>query len=322
MATTAPLDTTIEVVTPENIAFNYQLAGPFRRLPAYLIDVAVKLSIYLLLMLIVALVLGVFGITFRSTLAFSLLAALALVLFFFQSWFYGTLFETYFNGRTPGKWSCGLRVIGVDGHPITGMQALLRNLLRDIDLMPAAFLGGLDAENPLLSIPIMTGMVGLTTMMLSRRMQRLGDLAAGTMVVIDERNWTLPAVRVDDVRIPALASYIPADFRTTATMAKALANYAERRNFLSPGRRREIAKHLALPLIQKFEFRPDIDPDLMLSALYYRTFLADQSKQSVDLGPLAGFSPLAKDAPALAQAPAPPLATTPAAALTPTAVVP
>lgn len=295
MAISAPLDTTIEVVTPENIAFDYQLAGPFRRLPAYLFDIAVRIVGFLLIVFLALFVGGLTG-AFTVRVIPALGAAILLFLYFLQSWFYGVFFETYFNGRTPGKWLCGLRVISDDGHPITAMQALLRNLLRVVDLMPAATLVALDPENPYFSVPLMTGMVGLFTMMMTRRFQRLGDLAAGTMVVIDERNWALPVVKVDDPRIPALASFIPADYRATPTMAKALASYAERRLHLSPARRREIARHLATPLIERFEFRRDIDPDLLLYALYYRTFLADQSGEPPSLGALAGFSPLAKDA--------------------------
>jgi hypothetical protein len=78
-------------------------------------------------------------------------------------------------------------------------------------------------------------------------------------------------------------------------MARTLAIYAERRHFLTPARRREIARHLTVPLIDRFEFRNDIDPDLLLYALYYKTFLADPSGDPPDLGPLAGYSPLLRD---------------------------
>lgn len=296
MAISAPLDTTIEVVTPENIAFDYQLAGPFRRLPAYVIDVAIRIITFICLVLLIMLGAALLGGLGGGAILPALGVALLLILYFLQSWFYGVFFEAYFNGRTPGKWICGLRVISDDGHPITGMQALIRNLLRAIDLMPATTLTALDPENPYVMVPLMTGMVGLFTMMATRRLQRLGDLAAGTMVVMDERNWTLPVARVDDLRVPALASFIPADYRATPTMAKALASYAERRMYLSPARRREIARHLAVPLIDRFEFRRDVDPDLLLYALYYRTYLADGISEPPELGPLSGFSPLAKDA--------------------------
>ncbi|WP_442510758.1 RDD family protein [Novipirellula sp. SH528] len=292
MSVPAALDTTIAVVTPENIAFNYQLAGPFRRLPAYLIDIAIRWLIIIgvvVLMLITGTILDLrfFG---------PFIGAGALILNFVVSWFYGATLETYFNGRTVGKWATGIRVIDIEGRPITGKRALIRNLLRIADFLPVAPLSSLGAENAPPAFIIPTAMVCLLSMIFTRRMQRLGDLAAGTMVIVDERSWRLPIAKVDDPRVPALASFIPADYRVSRSMAKTLAIYAERRHYLTPARRREIAKHLTIPLIERFEFRNDIDPDLLMYSLYYKTFLADATGELPDLGNLADFSPLAKDA--------------------------
>lgn len=282
----APLDTKIAVVTPENIAFEYQLAGPSRRLPAYLIDVAVR-------WLIIALVGGV--LLLLAVLSFAPFAVAGMfVSYFLISWFYGTVMETYFNGRTIGKWALGIRVIDVDGRPLSGKRALIRNLLRIADLAPLAALEGIAPEMPPVFL-VPTGMVALVTMICTRRLQRLGDLAAGTMVIIDERSWQLPIAKVEDPRVPALASFFPADYRVSRSMARALASYAERRDYLTPQRRREVARHLTEPLIARFDFRPDIDPDLLMYALYYQTFLADASAAPADLGPLAGYSPLRRD---------------------------
>jgi uncharacterized RDD family membrane protein YckC len=284
------LDTTIAVVTPENIAFEYQLAGPFRRLPAYLIDVAMRWvliiglvgSIYLIGGLIDFSVLGPFAV------------ASGFLVYFVVSWFYGTIMETYFNGRTVGKWACGIRAIDVDGRPISGKRALVRNLLRIADLMPLAAISDLgEGVPPVFLIP--TGMVGMVTMIMTRRLQRLGDLAAGTMVIVDERSWRLPVAKVDDLRVPALASFFPGDYRISRSMARTLAIYAERRHYLTPARRREVARHLTVPLVERFEFRRDLDPDLLMYALYYKTYLTDASDQLPDLGPLAGYSPLRRD---------------------------
>ena len=292
MASPAALDTTIAVVTPENIAFDYQLAGPFRRLPAYLIDFGVRcgvcLVVFLGLTLSGALVLGsIPGFT-------PFLIASGFIFYFCISWFYGTLLETFYNGRTVGKWACGIRVIDVEGRPINGKRAMLRNLLRVADMAPLAALSSFVPDAPPIFL-IPTGMVGLLTMISTRRMQRLGDLAAGTMVIVDERGWKLPIAKVDDPRVPALASFFPGDYRVTRSMSRTLAIYAERRHYLTPARRREIARHLAIPLIDRFEFRADIDPDLLMYALYYKTFLADASDELLDLGPLAGYSPLSRD---------------------------
>ncbi|OYP31718.1 RDD family protein [Rhodopirellula sp. MGV] len=293
MAAAAPLDTTIGVITPENIAFEYQLAGPFRRLPAYLIDFAVRWFVVIAVWLALAIAGGL--MSFLSSFSGPLSQAFFMIGIFAINWFYGTIFEAYFNGRTIGKWMCGIRVIQVDGRPITPRSALLRNLLRVADLAPAASLSMFDPElPPQLVIP--SGIVGLVTMMMTQRMQRMGDLAAGTMVIVDERKWQLPVAKVDDARVPALASFIPGDYLITRKMARTLATYAERRHFMTPPRRREVARKLTDPLIERFEFRKDIDPDLLLYSLYYKTFLADSATESPDLGPLSGYSPLAKDA--------------------------
>ncbi|MEL6110425.1 MAG: RDD family protein [Planctomycetota bacterium] len=292
-AAVQPLDTTIGVVTPENIAFEYQLAGPFRRLPAFLLDFIIRWVVIALIwfaFFLGGLMTGLFGAAsfFYTTMAMINVAV------FVVSWFDGTVLEAYFNGRTFGKWVFGIRVIEVDGRPVTPRSALLRNLLRVADLAPVAAFNTWDPDLPLVyAIP--TGIIGLITMMATQRMQRLGDLAAGTMVVVDERKWQLPIAKVEDARVPALASYIPGDYLISRNMARTLATYVERRHFLTPQRRREVARHLTDPLIERFEFRRDIDPDLLLYSLYYKTFLADSQTEEADLGPLAGYSPLARD---------------------------
>ncbi|PHQ32515.1 RDD family protein [Rhodopirellula bahusiensis] len=291
------LDTTIGVVTPENIAFEYQLAGPFRRLPAYIIDLLVRTAVIAAIGLFLLLFIGLSGL--QSLGAFALAAGI--ISYFLVSWFYGAAFEAWFNGRTVGKWACGIRVIDVDGCPINGKRAVLRNLLRIADLAPVAALSSLgDDIPPVFLIP--TGMVGLICVISTRRMQRLGDIASGTMVIIDEKTWQLPVAKIDDPRVAPLATFIPGDYAISRSMARTLAVYAERRHYLTPARRREIARHLTLPLIDRFEFRPDIDADLLMIALYYKTFLAERSSEPADLGPLAGYSPLVRD---MASQPAP-----------------
>ena len=291
MAAPAALDTTIAVKTPENIAFEYQLAGPFRRLPAYLIDVAVRWGVIIAMVAGIALTIGL--LDFSGLGPFALAAGF--ILYFLISWFYGTILETYFNGRTVGKWACGIRAIDADGRPISGKRALIRNLLRIADLAPLAAVSQVAEDVPPIFL-IPTGMIGLISMICTRRMQRLGDLAAGTMVIVDERSWRLPVAKVDDPRVPALASFVPGDYRVSRSMARTLAIYAERRHYLTPARRREVARHLTIPLVDRFEFRRDIDPDLLMYALYYKTFLSDTSAGLPDLGPLAGYSPLQRDA--------------------------
>jgi uncharacterized RDD family membrane protein YckC len=205
-----------------------------------------------------------------------LAVALMLIAFFVIYWFYGGLFETYMNGQTPGKRLMGIRVLTIDGQPINGLQAVLRNLLRYLDIMPPLPLFALGIELPF-GIPIFT--LGIVVMALNKRYQRLGDFVAGTMVVIEERHWLSGVAQLDDERAAQLATYIPPDFRASRTLAQAISTYVERRRFFSVPRRREIARHLGEPLLEKFGMRSDTSHDLLLCAVYYRIFITDRMRE-------------------------------------------
>lgn len=268
---TVQLDTRIDIPTPENIEFAYRLAGPFRRLPAFLMDWLIRLVgaiiIQLLLLMVAPNGIGV---------------GMFLVVFFVVEWFYGALFETYMNGQTPGKRLMGIRVLTTKGRPINGLQAVMRNILRFVDMMPLIsleILGRMPFTNeaiPAYLIP--TYIVGLVTMAVTGRFQRLGDVVCGTMVVVEERQWLTGVAKIEDPRAFELASYLPTDFEVPRTLARALSHYVERRRFFSPVRRREVSEHLALPLLRQFGFPLDTNYDLLLCALYYRTFIADRSQ--------------------------------------------
>ena len=84
---------------------------------------------------------------------------------FLVEWFYPVLFEVLWRGQTPGKRALGISVINDDLTPVTLGPSLVRNLLRVVDFLPVFYLAG------------------LVTMLSNRRFQRLGDLAAGTLVI-------------------------------------------------------------------------------------------------------------------------------------------
>ncbi len=126
------IDTLIEIVTPENIAFEYRVAGPFHRLPAYLIDVVIRVGAAVIALL-------AFMWMFSIVAAPGLGLGLGLVVWFVVEWLYGGLFETFWNGQTPGKRLMRLRVVSIDGQPINAFQAVLRNVLRAVDALPAAW---------------------------------------------------------------------------------------------------------------------------------------------------------------------------------------
>ncbi len=261
------LDSTISVVTPENISFDYRVAGPFQRLPAYLLDLMLAAVLFLFIQIGLSLTLGWLG----SGLA----TGASLIIWFAIFWFYGGIFETWMNGQTPGKRLMGLRVLTVDGTPINGMQAVMRNVLRLADSMPLLSLEVLQIPVPVYVIP--TFVLGVAVMAVNRRYQRLGDIVCGTLVVVEEPSWRLSGVaKIDDSRAAQLAEFIPPNFRVSRTLARALASYVDRRRFLSRERRSEIASPLADPLLQQFQLPPDTSPDLLLCSLYLKTFVSNR----------------------------------------------
>lgn len=274
------LDTTVEVVTPENIAFQYRVAGPFRRSVAYLLDLFVRVFVCILAAFVISVSFGLVGVAgFGMTILF--------MFFFGIMWFYGPLLETYWNGQTVGKRTLGLRVLTIDGQPINGLQAVARNLLRAVDCQP-----------------FLLYLLGVLAAASNRRFQRLGDLACGTMVVVEERSWVYGLVRLDDPAVVQLAGELPPKFEISRSLGQALAAYVERRRYFSPARRADIARHVGEPLRIRCGLPPQTSHDLLLCALYYHTFITDRDYEETATG-------------AAAAAPAEPAATAPLAAGTP-----
>lgn len=268
---TAPLDTRIEIVTPENIAFAYRVAGPFRRLPAYLIDLGIRLGVALFGLFVLSFAFGVAGLE-----GFGL--GLWLTLAFLLTWFYGGVFETFWNGQTPGKMLMRIRVLSTDGQAINALQAVLRNVLRTVDGQPGLLY-----------------LLGLVSATMNDRFQRLGDLACGTMVVVEERQWCGGVVRIDDPEAIRLAALLPVSFQPSRSLGRALATYVGRRRTFSPTRRMQLARHLSVPLCREMELPSDTDPDRLLCALYHRTFITDREEPEADGGgsPFAVGNPFA-----------------------------
>lgn len=264
------------VITPENIAFEYALAGPFQRLPAFLSDVLLRSIVFWVSIFVIF-----FGMSLANLtgLLGPLLAFIGLVVYFLFGWFYGIYFETYFNGRTPGKMLFKLRVIGVDGRPINGVQAALRNLLRlaDMNIMLSLQIFGSNFP-PAYTIPTMS--IGLLTMLATSRMQRLGDLAAGTMVVSERRRANPFHEPPDDIRAFGLAELIPPSYEVGSSLAQAIGLYMENRARLSVRRREEIASRIGRELIDEFQLLPDTSCDLLLCALYVRIYLTEDQRNT------------------------------------------
>jgi uncharacterized RDD family membrane protein YckC len=243
-----PLDTTVRLVTPERIVFLYPLAGPFRRVCAYAIDLAVKIA------MVLATVFVFLVLSLGSPSAFGPI----LVAWFVLDWGYNAGLEALFNGRTVGKRAVGIRVVSDQGVPITGAQAVLRNLV-----------GAVDGLLPFVYLP------GLTTMMLTAKFQRLGDLAAGTMVVLEERQRRSGVVKVTEAPVAALLPWLPVRIAAGPELARALSDYVKRRERFAPPLREEMAGPLARPLRERFGLPAGATADAVLCAVYHRVFLGE-----------------------------------------------
>ena len=243
-----PLDVMVRLETPERIAFDYPLGGPFRRFTAYLVDVCL-MGLLVAAALILSMVLSFGSVSGAGP---------ALVAYFLITWGYGAFCEGVFSGQTPGKRAMGLRVVSDRGVPITAAQAVLRNLVRVVDgLVPFCFL------------------LGLSSMLLTKRFQRLGDLAAGTMVIVEERRVRLGLVRIQDPRVQALLDRLPVRIAAGSNLARALSDYARRRHRFGHALREEMAEPLARPLRHRFGLPASATADTVMCAVYHRVFLGE-----------------------------------------------
>jgi uncharacterized RDD family membrane protein YckC len=179
-----PSQEQIKVDTPEQIALEFPLAGIGSRLLAFAIDTVIQFLMYLagFFALFAALryAKGIFN--WLNWIPESWLPALILLFLFCVYWGYFALFEILWRGQTPGKRMAGIRVIKDSGRPINVYEAIGRNLLRAIDALPTLYV------------------VGIITMMISQRNQRLGDYLVGSIVVHEKRpeevrpEWAASAV--------------------------------------------------------------------------------------------------------------------------------
>jgi uncharacterized RDD family membrane protein YckC len=205
----APLDTRTRIETPEGIDLILRPAGLIARALAFSIDFAIRA----VGMAVLLLVLSLFDKVGMG------LGAIAL---FLVTWWYMVLFEVLNQGRTPGKQIMGLRVIHDDGTPVGWSSSLIRNLLRFVDMLPFGYgVGAVSClEHPLF--------------------KRLGDLAAGTLVVY--RDVPIPRPELPQAT-PMIAPFV-----LSLDEQRALLALAERQGELSPERTRELATILAEPL--------------------------------------------------------------------------
>ena len=198
-----------ELELPEEINLQVELANVGSRTLAILVDIGIGVlvlfTVYALTLLFARDVTTNWLTRFSSN---ALTTLLILLIFGFQ-WCYFNLFEWMWNGQTPGKRLLHLRVIKVDGSPVSGIDVLLRNLSRPIDTL-----------GPM-------GLIGLVMIFVSRKAQRLGDMMARTLVIHETQiDWSIfdqieggaassgspaslaPAIRIDSAQWELLHRYL------------------------------------------------------------------------------------------------------------------
>lgn len=205
------LDTLYGTETPEGIDLTAQLAGPVPRILAYSVDLFYRS----LILLALAIALAFAG---RAGWGFWLLAS------FLLEWFYPVFFEVLKGGQTPGKKAFSLAVVNDNLTPVTWSASIMRNLLRFADFLPFGYC------------------TGILSMTCSKHFQRLGDFAAGTIVVYRERHK-------DPVPLPD-APPAPPPRGLQLQDQQAIVSLTERSNELSNARQEELAD-LLKPLTGK-----------------------------------------------------------------------
>jgi uncharacterized RDD family membrane protein YckC len=163
------------IETPEQTSIEFPLAGIGSRFLAVLIDSLIQIAaVVVLALILVGVSLGVgSGLFSQSSTAQVWIVAVLILLYFLLMYGYFILFESIWNGQTPGKRLTHIRVIKDSGRPITPIDAVGRNLLRIIDQLPFAY------------------GVGVLSAWISPQSKRLGDYVAGTVVVHEKPFETL-----------------------------------------------------------------------------------------------------------------------------------
>jgi uncharacterized RDD family membrane protein YckC len=242
----APIDTTAEIETPEHVCFHVPIAGPTARAVAWLIDALIRAGI-----LIVLAVTASFGGLAIGDAISGASTGIILVVLFVLEWGYYTFWEVIWNGSTPGKRALDLRVITMDGHPLRVGDSFLRNLLRAADWLPWGYV------------------LGLLSMAVDSRFRRLGDLVAGTIVVVEEKRTVASTIRIDAMPTVKELANLPQRLPLSGDELDALEHFLRRRDRIGSAREDELAGMVAPVFARRLGVRVN-DATRFLTILYVR----------------------------------------------------
>ena len=249
MSAAAHTDETLVIETPERVPLHFALASTGNRFLACAVDHTLQSLLILAVLVAFVVWLGLAGLERWATAAPKLALALLVVVIFLAWSGYFVLFEWAWSGQTPGKRWLRLRVIREDGRPVTFWEAAARNLVRILDMEPFPFYS-----------------VGLVSVFVSTRDQRLGDLVAGT-VVVREREAQAPTFEqvfsAPTADAALRRSFKPVPFRADLSAlseaeVEVVEAFLRRRWDMEEMPRQWMAWRIATPVLYKL--RPDYDP--------------------------------------------------------------
>lgn len=239
-------DPSLSVETPERVALSLDIAGLGTRTLAYLVDALLLFLFWATLSFVSSFVIEVSPDQLAGLSAF-LQAALVFGVFAVQ-WGYWVAFETLWSGQSPGKRALHIRVVKLDGSPVTFLDIALRSLGRVVDFLPALYA------------------VGILTMVVNPLGRRLGDLLAGTVVV---RERKIDLSRYGDG--PVGPSKALSALRLTPAEFELVSGFLARAPQLDPSSRERVALKVAEPFARRL---PRERQPALTSGAGAETFLA------------------------------------------------
>ncbi len=209
------LDTQKSIETPEGIDLKLSPASAVIRSYAYFLDLIVRGLIFIVAAIII------FGF---SPLSNNMNQGVFLIFYFLFTWFYPVFFEVLNQGMTPGKKVLSIKVVHDDGTPVNLSNSIIRNFLRTVDFLPIFYF------------------TGIICSYLNKDFKRLGDLAAGTIVVHQYQTKLKPHI----------TNYEPIALPMPLSLSErhAITRFSERQSSFSKERQAELA-NLLEPLHHK-----------------------------------------------------------------------
>jgi uncharacterized RDD family membrane protein YckC len=221
------------VITPEAVPLELDVAGVGSRMIAIVIDMSIQFAVFLLILFVLD------SLQVNDTVGTVAILVSIPVLF----WGYFFFFEGLWHGRTPGKRTQRLRATRTDGQPMSGGQMFVRNLVRIVDFLPAYYV------------------IGVISIVLTKRSQRLGDLAGGTLVIREAKPIVPRAGAIPPPPVAVAGSATKVDVSgMTEAQYQLVRSYFERRPSLDPSARARLASDIVraiAPVARSSEWLPD-----------------------------------------------------------------